>query len=194
MTGLTNGTAYTFTVVATNINGNSSSSAASNSVIPSLSIGDSCQGGLIAYILQSDDPGYILGQTHGLIVAPSDQSTGAEWGCFGTLITGADGIALGTGNQNTSDIIGGCSTVEIAAKLCGDLVLNGYSDWYLPSFDELAKLYAMKVLGFGGFVDTAYWSSSEYESGNAWLQYFSNGYQDYSAKFVGNYVRAVRSF
>ena len=35
VTGLTNGTAYTFTVIATNSNGNSSPSIASNSVIPS---------------------------------------------------------------------------------------------------------------------------------------------------------------
>lgn len=39
VSGLTNGTAYTFTVVATNANGNSSASSVSNSVIPSSGAG-----------------------------------------------------------------------------------------------------------------------------------------------------------
>jgi Protein of unknown function (DUF1566) len=146
---------------------------------------------------------YVSG-IHGIIVAPMDQSAGASWGCGGTTISGANGTGIGTGRQNTLDIVAGCATGGIAARLCNDLVLDGYSDWYLPSRDELNELYirrasinatATTIVGGTTFTSGYYWSSTQFSITHAYDQELISGIQDeYGKNNTSDYVRAVRSF
>ena len=169
-----------------------------------LSLGQYYQGGYIFYL---DGSG-----CHGLVAARFDQSASAEWGCFGTLIGGTS-TAIGTGQANTTAILNGCATMDIAARLCDLLVLSGFNDWFLPSKDELNLMWENladtagdnNTAGpsapdnIGGFANGYYWSSTEINNDVAWRQPFYNGFQDFIIKSYngknGNYrVRAVRAF
>jgi len=148
-------------------------------------------GGLIFYVKEG---GYSGGWMY-LEAAPSDQSASAEWGCYETSISGADGTAVGTGEQNTIDIEAGCVAAGTAADICANLSLGGYDDWFLPSKDELNQMYVnLHLQGVGGFAIGAYWSSSEYSASSAWFQSFNAGDQFNGSKDTPIHVRAVRAF
>lgn len=102
----------------------------------------------------------------------------------------------GTRAWECSEVLG-ASNWEGAKTLCSEYRGGGYSDWYLPSKDELNLVYINlrrtgKISGNDG-----YWSSSEYDNSYAWRQIFSDGDQGdvYRPNKNDTYsVRAVRAF
>jgi hypothetical protein len=187
VTGLTVGITYHYRIKAENSLGISYSN---DMAFIYLYYGATFQGGLVFYV---DSTGQ-----HGLVCAPSDQSAGAGWGCVGTSISGASSQSIGSGNQNTIAIVNGCTTVGIAAKICFDLDLNGYTDWYLPSLGELTLMSRLYGLGLVGSYPnySEYWSSSQDDAVRAWAYIFAtnNSRGNVNLKEYTLYVRAVRSF
>ncbi len=171
-----------------------------------IKIGDIYQGGKVAYVLVNGDPGYDITTPHGLIAATSDQSRSIDWDILTQFLIfsqgtnrGATGTAIGTGFSNTDKIIvsQGRIATNYAAGLARAYKGGGYADWYLPSKDELNKLYLNRVT-IGEFMsDGAYWSSTEnpaFPYNSTWLQFFDNGGQQSIEKDIKINVRAIRSF
>jgi hypothetical protein len=204
VTGLTNGTAYTFTVTATNAIGTSSASAASNSITTPLQVGDFYQGGVVFHLFEEGETGYVAGQIHGLIAAVADQSSGIRWNNGSNVATGATGTAIGTGATNTTTIISVQGPIETsyAAGLARAYTGGGYTDWFLPSKDELNKMYTNRATinttatANSGivFLPNRYMSSTEEDENTNWGQVFGNGAQSAINKSQEKAVRAVRAF
>lgn len=151
-------------------------------------IGESYGGGIVFWV---DATGQ-----HGLIAAPSDHSAAMRWyaGTYTNTLAFGDGI--GAGEMNTTLIIANQGYGDVstyAARVCADLVISNYSDWYLPSKYELNLMYLHKAT-IGGFASGTYWSSTEFNTEIAWYQLFTNGIQTINYKYYTIYVRAVRAF
>jgi hypothetical protein len=96
---------------------------------------------------------------------------------------------------NTQSIVSNCPQRPIAASICSDLVLNGYSDWYLPSTEEVVSMYfSLRLQGLGSFSNIQYWTSSQISSNSASAISFYNCTTYRPDKNQSIMVRAIRSF
>jgi hypothetical protein len=154
-------------------------------------VGQHYGGGIIFWI---DSSGL-----HGLIAATSDASyLPIWWGDRYYLPIKTTGTAVGTGASNTKAIIAVQGVkYNYAALVCANYRGGGYSDWFLPSKDELYLLYQQKNV-VGGFIRGGYWSSSEhytqFDHYNAWQKYFYNDIANFPSKDRVDGVRAIRAF
>lgn len=109
----------------------------------------------------------------GMVVMKNGQLT-SDWGPNTTITTSTE---LGSGESNTNAIIDFYSEYpdlqeRTAAYKCAALTLNGYSDWFMPSKDEMKKvadiLFNEDHLDNIGIGANRYWTSSSVDHYNSW--------------------------
>ena len=171
-----------------------------------IEIGSFHEGGVVFHVYQSGDAGYVFGETHGLIAAVQCQGV-KQWHGSAYLNAGATATAIGTGSANTDAIIAaqGASATNYAAGTARAYNGGGYTDWFLPSIDELNKMRTHQSTinntatsnggsNFSSWIYAQYWSSTQYNTGYVYYTRFYNGVTIPDAMYSSDYVRAVRAF
>lgn len=170
---------------ATNYNSNATDD--DGSCVMAKKLGDTFGGGIVFYV---DATGL-----HGLIAAPSDQSNSKTWLNSLVMATNATDAAVGKGKANTTLIISAYGAGSYAASVCDELTLGGFSDWFLPSKDELVLMYTnLHAKSLGSFAFARYWSSTEVNVDDALCVEFDSGKVSQTNKISAISVRAVRAF
>ncbi len=136
-----------------------------------------------------------------LEAAPCDVSRDTEWGSDGEYGTET---GIGDGWSNTGKLREAGINNFPAARACITYSNNGFSDWFLPSGDELNELYEAKknnsaveaIAPDGGSLwhSGYYWTSSEHEGNKSWFQDFGSGERDFTCRDDQKNVRPVRAF
>ncbi|MFK8037273.1 MAG: hypothetical protein AB8B74_03200 [Crocinitomicaceae bacterium] len=146
---------------------------------------------------------YLDGNGGGIEVAVNYVTPSNVWGCGGTFIGGTED-SVGTGNANTILINNNCG-LNTLANYCTEYEQNGYSDYYMPSVDELKLIYNLIYVNgnnpYSWNVSICY-SSSEASINACKAIYFSgetqinNGTQANFTKIGGGNYKTipVRSF
>ena len=165
-------------------------------------VGDTGPGGGVVFIDAST-----AGNNTGQCFEAAPATWALSWGCGSTMLVTED-LAIGMGKANTAAIVAGCAagedqTTMFAAKFADQLRAGGKDDWFLPSQDELAELYAQRELfadcGEGqcaaDLAASTYWSSSHGGAGDAVSMNFVDGSEPLNEpQKTIRFVRPVRSF
>jgi TolB-like protein len=142
-------------------------------------------GGIVFY-----DKGVYVDGWRYLEAASENIGSGTPWDVNNRSVNGT-GTVVGTGKRNTEIMTEAGITVGLIVRQYSQ---GGYSDWFLPSKDELDFMYRnLKHAELGNFDDGQYWSSSVYSGSLAWAQNFSDGSQ-LPPHMDTRSVRAVRAF
>jgi hypothetical protein len=127
-----------------------------------------------------------------LEAAPEDQGQ-TTWGPNPSYGGGTE-RRVGEGLSNTNSFVENIGIGSgYAVDLCVNYTLSGFTDWFLPSLDELLWLYERQGL-IGGFSSTGYWSSTEAALALAWFVDFGTLAVGDDGKGVLHNVRAIRRF
>ncbi len=161
-----------------------------------LILGQQIFGGTIGYFFNSGDTGYVEGQQHGIIITNDDVCYNCRWG--NASISISTSTLIGQGYNNTVNIV--AADVTSVANLCYDLSLSGYTDWFLPSKDELYAIYLNKnITNINNILRTCIncSSSTQYNTSSIWVVSLCSGnITTYSSSKSYNldYIRACRYF
>ncbi|MFK8044775.1 MAG: hypothetical protein AB8B72_04730 [Crocinitomicaceae bacterium] len=137
-------------------------------LVPCLGLGCGPAGGQIIYIDSNGE---------GIEVAENFLTQSASWGCSNVLV-GGTGIEIGTGQANTSLIVNTCGTGNLA-DFCQNYTQNGFSDYYMPSIDELKLIHSAVYKNLQNpyfWSETIYLSSTE-ASNNSCSAYSFSDYE-----------------
>ena len=160
-------------------------------------IGEYFEGGIVFHIYRDS-----VGIEHGLIVSQSDLSMDSQWSSIDTLI-GNNAKSTWNGLSNTQAISNDTTILISAAKACKNLVQANYSDWYLPSIDELYIMFSHRfdinrrlsqVNGSQLIGLSSYWSSTELDKTDALSFNTITGIIAQDAKSTMKKVRAIRKY
>ena len=151
-----------------------------------IAVGDTGPAGGIVILVNADGSG--------LEAAPTDLDSTFKWGCEG-VVTGITDESIGSGSTNTSMMIAnGCANAALAAT---NFSIGSFSDWFIPSKEELKVLYDQRAL-LNGLVAAKYWSSTEnigsVSGGSAVDIDFSTGNPVNDGKQNLLNVRVIRTF
>lgn len=203
LTGLALNTTYYIRAYASNSAGTGYGSQVTFTTKASIYEGQSYGGGIIFHV---DGTGM-----HGLIAATSDQNKIVDqtsWNNNVSVVTNANSLTDGLLNTNQIISVQGNSGVY-AAKLCKDYRGGGFSDWFLPSINQLQTLYSKIGIDdtpttaspfHASFTSGAYWSSTENNKDSAFIQNFDgsgqSGFYNKESKNTSQHplVRSIRAF
>jgi hypothetical protein len=79
-----------------------------------------------------------------------------------------------------------------AVNYCRRLDYAGYTDWRLPTADELTDIHQLVGQVFANFRDRDFWTSTPTVNGKYYVVYAADAYRYKRSKRESNYIRCVR--